>query len=569
MIEPVTIGDATLLCGDVMECLMSLPSDSIDCMVTSPPYWGLRDYGVEGMIGLEPTFQEYLAKMVAVMGEVKRVLKPTGTCWVNMGDCYNNNSGYSRASKEYFREGRIGGSADRKACAEFKVKDLLLMPARLAIALQENGWWVRSEIIWAKPNPMPESVTDRPTSAHEKIYLLTKAARYYYDQEAVREPHITDAPNKMRNKANEAYNESYEGGRFSEGSRPEGHPNGRNLRNVWTIATQPYSDWGFSFDEADYADSDGIPYTASRDCPVHGRLWNRRKRQKESDGEQLNLDALRNLGKSCCHEPEQPVELSSTVLNCNSETIVETSHEQNPENIVENKSEVSPQFREDDLADGDGIPVHTNHSSELPKIPGDNSGSLFRDNAPTAISRNKQKNKTGPVLLTSPSCKASGESPSRTEHKLAVSCFNYTCTCRKCQVSHFATFPEKLPRKCIMAGTSERGVCSQCGKPWERVVEKEYEHINNTKPRENSSYTASSRGEVANLKTKTLGWQPTCTCDAGTVPATVLDIFAGSGTTLKVACELGRKAIGIELNPKYIELIRNRIAIPANQLKMF
>lgn len=180
----------SILIGDVFDRLRELPSDSFDCVVTSPPYWGLRDYGVEGQIGLEPTLADHLEVMVKVFGEVHRVLKPTGTLWVNYGDCYATSpNGRSAADTKAagnddrtFRDkpfSTIGGA--------LKAKDLCMIPNRLAIALQEWGWWVRSEIVWAKPNPMPESIKDRPATSHEKIFMLSKSARYFYAAEDVRQ----------------------------------------------------------------------------------------------------------------------------------------------------------------------------------------------------------------------------------------------------------------------------------------------------------------------------------------------------------------------------------------------
>jgi DNA modification methylase len=180
----------SVLVGDVFDRLKELPSDHFDCVVTSPPYWGLRDYGVEGQIGLEPTLAEHLDVMVRVFAEVHRVLKPTGTLWLNYGDCYATSpNGRSAADTKSagnddrtFRDkpfSTIGG--------KLKPKDLCMIPNRLAIALQEWGWWVRSEIIWAKPNPMPESIKDRPATSHEKIFMLSKSQRYHYDAAAVRQ----------------------------------------------------------------------------------------------------------------------------------------------------------------------------------------------------------------------------------------------------------------------------------------------------------------------------------------------------------------------------------------------
>lgn len=184
-------GRVEIIVDDVMAALARMPSDSVDCVVSSPPYWGLRDYGVEGQLGLEPTLAEHLTVMVAVFAEVRRVLKPTGTCWINYGDCYATTPN-GKSAADYKAEGTDDRTFRDKPFSTIggflKAKDLCMIPNRLAIALQEAGWWVRSEIIWAKPNPMPESIRDRPATAHEKIFMLTKAPRYFYDKDSVKQP---------------------------------------------------------------------------------------------------------------------------------------------------------------------------------------------------------------------------------------------------------------------------------------------------------------------------------------------------------------------------------------------
>jgi DNA modification methylase len=214
-------GRCTMHVGDCIEAMRAMPANSVDCVVTSPPYWGLRDYGVAGQIGLEPTLGQHLEVMVAVFREVWRVLKPHGTLWLNYGDCYAAQpNGKSAAAykadgtddrtfrdKPFSTVGpilqpdtrgpqRAGAKEAYRADSGrtirpggyLKPKDLCMIPNRLAIALQDDGWWVRSEIIWHKPNPMPESVYDRPTTSHEKVWLLTKGEDYFYDHEAIREP---------------------------------------------------------------------------------------------------------------------------------------------------------------------------------------------------------------------------------------------------------------------------------------------------------------------------------------------------------------------------------------------
>jgi DNA modification methylase len=169
--------------------LKTMPDGSVNCVVTSPPYWGLRDYGIDGQIGQESTPQEFTAKMVSVFREVRRVLKPDGTVWVNIGDSYASQGGPQVAQTKWQVEGASdgqGGGTSRKPNSGLKPKDLIGVPWRLAFALQDDGWWLRGDHVWAKPNGMPESVRDRPGRSHEYVFMLTKSQRYWYDSEAVR-----------------------------------------------------------------------------------------------------------------------------------------------------------------------------------------------------------------------------------------------------------------------------------------------------------------------------------------------------------------------------------------------
>ena len=433
--------------GNALERLREMPDESVHCVVTSPPYWGLRDYGVHGAYGLEPTLNEYIERMVEVFREVRRVLRKDGTLWLNLGDAYagsgkgmNADGTHSVGAKQETNigsltapvkskrmprgEGRWGGGDSY--VPELKPKDLVGLPWRVAFALQADGWWLRSEIVWHKPNPMPESVRDRPTRAHEYVFLLTKSAKYFFDADAIREPNSQGIVERYNagpwHHEPRRYHDSEHGGTARQAPLM-----GANKRTVWSIATQPF--------------------------------------------------------------------------------------------------------------------------------PG----------------------------------------------------------------SHFATFPEKLVEPCILAGTSERGVCGVTGDPWERVVERKPANPgkgprgthNPPNPRSDTGRNGTSRkGDPGAIIAEqwqptcgapwervvavedaegrlgkgyhdhhddlgrgqrgvfsadgrptrtTTGWQPTCDHDAEPVPATVLDPFCGSGTTGVVALRHGRSFIGIELSPEYVEMARQRI----------
>lgn len=372
-----------ILKGDCREILRSLDAESVQTCITSPPYWGLRDYGVEGQIGLEGSPDEWAAGLVEVFREVRRVLRPDGVCWINCGDGYDAGT---RASRDYSKTTKHGywnnPNINNRCSAGLKPKDLIGMPWLLAFALRADGWYLRAEVIWSKPSPMPESVTDRPTKAHEQIFLLTKSLRYFYDAEAIKEP--ASPPSGGRQAAAMNGDGRYIGeigGEYHEGrpGRFSGYqPLTRNARSVWTIASEPF--------------------------------------------------------------PE----------------------------------------------------------------------------------------------------------------------------------AHFATFPTELARRCILAGTSEKGCCPACGAPWARAVERSSLNLSNAAK---AGTTINGKGHVSSqvreghdvrngptAVNRTLGWTPICHCDADEpVPCTVLDPFGGSGTVGLVADQLRRNAVLIELSPEYAEMARCRI----------
>ena len=401
----------TVHVGDARDVLRGMDADSVHCVVTSPPYWGLRAYkGDHGMIGMEPTFEAHVENLVSVFEEVRRVLRPDGTLWLNYGDAYWSNPSNGRGAAG----SALGGGEPHLSGAErkgkwLKAKDLMLMPARVAMALQEAGWWLRSEIIWHKPNPMPESVTDRPTCAHEKVFLFSKAPRYFYDAEAVRVPYqpVSLADKRTRADGRREKRDPVQAPDMSSTNLGENKHGGANLRNVMTA-------------DEDY---EGVAPGASRRPPKGG--------QAEWDATGRTDANIRNVWK----------------------------------------------------------------------------------------------------IATAP-------------YKGA----------------HFATFPPAIVEPCIKAGTSKHGVCSECGAPWAREVEKEFV------PTQASVMTADRASENGWTGTpkgvnriETTGWRPTCECNAETVPAVVLDCFGGAGTVGLVADRLQRDAVLIEISEDYAGMARKRI----------
>ena len=267
--------------GDAERVLKTLPSGLVQCCVTSPPYWGLRDYSVEGQFGLEATPGEYIERMVGVFREVKRVLRDDGTVWLNLGDSY----GTKGSDWSHWKGGQTYSDREKlkdvKISTGLKPKDLCMIPARVALALQADGWWLRSDIIWSKPNPMPESCTDRPTTVHEHVFLLSKRSRYFYDADAIREDSITNDSRKPYGSDGAWALDGRD--KYTEGAgQPQDRDaSRRNKRTVWEIATAPYAGAHFATFPPKLVEPCILAGTSPRACEKCGAPW---KRMVEKSG---------------------------------------------------------------------------------------------------------------------------------------------------------------------------------------------------------------------------------------------------------------------------------------------
>jgi DNA modification methylase len=289
--------------GDCLDIMPKLEAGSVQCVVTSPPYYGLRDYGVNGQIGLEDTPEAFVAKLVAAFQEVRRVLRDDGTVWLNLGDSYNG-SGKAGSNPEYqAKHTEFGKPSKEKSrfgmptnIKELKPKDLIGIPWRVAFALQADGWWLRQDIIWHKPNPMPESVTDRCTKAHEYIFLLTKSAKYFYEAEAIREPQNGTAHSRGKGitpksqpmgqgiKANNSFHAATALWHESPDSK-------RNRRSVWTITTKPFKGAHFATFPPELPDICIKAGTSEKGCcPECGSPWVRLVEKTGATNERARKD---------------------------------------------------------------------------------------------------------------------------------------------------------------------------------------------------------------------------------------------------------------------------------------
>ena len=482
----VTNPSTRILIGDARDRLRDLPDGSAHCVVTSPPYWGLRSYGGDpGMIGLEATFPEHLENLVAVFREVRRVLRPDGTLWLNYGDAYTSGDRGYRAPDEKIQARAM--SVRPPTPGGLKAKDLMLMPFHVAAALQADGWWVRSEIVWHKPNPMPESAKDRPTSSHEKVWLLSPSARYYYDADAVRVPDRgTDSQRNVLHQVEPS------GGLMSphSGIRTSAGRNGlgANLRNVWTIPTSPFTGWTETVDLVPLATSgvqelaaagsgfgDDICRITSPDCPEH---------EGQPDWVPTGF---------CDGLPDHLL----TRMNDTRESLVpehaaaDRANEQSPADSRSSPSSPSTQDCSV-LGDSGSAIAHSTSSRRTVPAPASSEHAIPSEGTVDGTERTgllpTRRASIGhdtDVNRSEADTRASSCEPGTvadTVRRSGSGSSGEPCCCRVyrkvvSRTSHFATFPPKLVEPCVQAGTSEHGCCAACGAPSRRLTEKHLDPV--------------------------------------------------------------------------------------------
>ena len=534
--------------------------------------------------------------MVAVFQEVRRVLRKDGTLWLNMGDSYARQAGDD--SKKTISEfgGRHGPqtagaikSGNNSAPAGLKPKDLIGMPWRVALALQADGWYLRCDIIWSKPNPMPESVTDRPTKGHEYIFLMTKSAKYYYDAEAIKQPAATATVNDKRGNDNGSRKDRDYPGNASNGGTNLGgkswpgigpqHAKERdrgevyepmtahqkvNRRSVWEIPTQAFTGWTKTFHLARVEPgdaSDGMIHIVFPNCPNHGDLFDSVAKEFYDVHASDNQSHIEHSGDGLSQEHESGSVVSEQHLgDCSGADSLDSDRQEYSLSAIDHNTETHKKGR----ALETNSPYKTFYET-LSHIDDRQELLEFFVRQTSSGENNILPDEMDAHLLD--------QIPHRTVDKfssfpLGCNCLIYNTITKK--QSHFATFPEMLVKLCILAGTSAKGCCSKCGAPWERQIEVNYKNDTTKSGRPAKGNRHKSVGNDIdrvmgyNERTRriatTTGWRSTCECNAEIVPCTVMDIFGGSGTTAKVAQDEGRDWIVIELNPKYIPMIERRVS---------
>jgi DNA modification methylase len=606
---------AVLHGGDVRAVLATLPERSVQTCITSPPYWGLRDYGtasweggdadcghtagrggnlanseastrggghkmvesqtvpfrgdcgkcgarrVDNQLGLERTPEEYVASMVDVFRGVRRVLRDDGTLWLNLGDSYAGSATVGRNDADRLSVGAAGGhgggispprmGTSVRAVKEtgLKPKDLVGIPWRVAFALQADGWYLRSEVIWGKPNPMPESVTDRPTKAHEQIFLFAKGQR------VSRVVQIADVAGEV----------VHFGQHVSAEKSLAREPvtkfcvrlasalfDGAQRQHDFSLPPFYAEEWKQAFDGG-HGELIGHHPCVGRLAAIAARLLCADTTTKgflqEMDRLWLDLGARNALliggAKSLLGAPSIHVDADGSVTVHDSGEVCQ--FEFGHDRIVWHRPTTCNYYYDADA-------IKEPNSSDPETLARIGRGGERRASSKEIDCRDQGGSGRNPNNVTE--FELTGRN-ARTVWTIATQPYSG---------AHFATFPEELARRCILAGSSAKA-CESCGAPWERVVERESSFPVSARDGHPTRYgdteTMSAKGygmPSIRSSTTTLGWQPTCACEnAGTGQSTVLDPFGGSGTTASVAVGHGRRAIHIDLNPAYLELARQRI----------
>ncbi len=634
--------------GDCLAVLKTLDADSVDCVVTSPPYWGLRDYGtaqweggdaecdhkqpgtragvastlrsdgrdhvgpyegernltvgfpyrhlcgkcgacrVDVQLGLEPTPEAYVARVVEIFREVWRVLRDDGTLWLNLGDSYashpagNTKSRSERGNgKGLFRQGgdaqdHYFGNGMKLPKSEdlpgLKPKDLVGIPWRVAFALQADGWYLRSDIIWHKPNPMPESVTDRPTKSHEYLFLLSKGPRYYWDAEAVREPALNAGGNGRGalGKQRRIGDARRDPATRTDCPATEWFGTARNLRSVWTIATEPAIDV--------YAD--GMHRITSPDCPVHGCPASPAPVQRcdeqqaaSPSGRKPHTDSGPSSGQGPSVSSIPGCRCASLSGGLSAKPRSTKARRMVAESEPDETSADTPASRIECTEPRSRSAATYDRTPESNTSAGVSSDETRKDPSEQTVSGIADKSALATPLRCT--CDYIDDRP-KNQDLLSVFPSVWSIPTKSFKGAHFATYPPKLVEPCIKAGTSERGVCPQCRAPWVREVERN--GYPDPEPQGEDQGRMKASGDIATdtQRRKVLsgarhaafkaanpdrfiGWCPSCSHGLDPVPAVVLDPFAGSGTTGQVALQLGRSFIGIDLSLEYLDLAYDRI----------
>lgn len=577
----------SILPGDCVQTMKTLPANSVQCVVTSPPYFGLRDYGtatweggdtacdhrknppaysdkalakstigahsntghaqegykdvcgkcgakrVDSQIGLEESPEAYVAKLVEVFREVRRVLRDDGTLWLNLASSYNGSGG---AGGDYGPGGLKEGQPKYpgRNLSNFKPKDMIPIPWMVAMALQQDGWYLRSDIIWSKPNPMPESVTDRPTKAHEYIFLLSKSATYFYDSEAIAE--VTSSANPPRRT----------NGATLSGSALRPKLSATLHTDDGAMSFRGWCDFG----QSQIAINDTVTFDAKRFQIV------------KPIGLQVGIETTK---RPCV------VNLKHSIFDTTAAARIAIALQR----FFADGAPIAATIA--DISAAPSGAILTDHINSNPfastfvgaKVTTFDCTFITSELFAACITLERNETRSSLFVWDTLSSAHDGsflpnghnnivpqENGKRNKRSVWV------VPTRPYKSAHFAVFPPDLIEPCILAGTSAHGCCAACGSPYERIVEREMpplRKVTTNGPVGGHGLLGGNRFDEP-IKTTTTGWQPTCLCGTtDVVPCTVLDCFSGSGTTGAVALKHGRKYIGCELNQDYIALSIKRI----------